>query len=126
MPRIRSCRIQNVNNSASSWLETRWFSRTGHRHREHACYRHQPGRYQECEALRAVFGTSDKTLINNTKSFIGHAMGAAGALELAGNLPSFADKMCHPTINVTDLDPECALPGWCSANRGRSNRQTTF
>jgi 3-oxoacyl-[acyl-carrier-protein] synthase II len=28
--------------------------------------------------------------INNTKSFIGHAMGAAGALELAGNLPSFA------------------------------------
>jgi 3-oxoacyl-[acyl-carrier-protein] synthase II len=69
------------------------------------------GDTQECEALRAVFGASDKTLINNTKSFIGHAMGAAGALELAGNLPSFADKMCHPTINVTDLDPECALPG---------------
>ena len=69
------------------------------------------GDAQECEALRAVFGGSDKTLINNTKSFIGHAMGAAGALELAGNLPAFADKICHPTINVTDLDPECALPG---------------
>jgi len=69
------------------------------------------GDTQECEALRAVFGTSDKTLINNTKSFIGHAMGAAGALELAGNLPAFADNLCHPTINVTDLDPECALPG---------------
>ena len=38
-------------------------------------------------------------------------MGAAGALELAGNLPSFDDLMVHPTINVDDLDPACALPG---------------
>ena len=36
-------------------------------------------------------------------------MGAAGVLELAGNLPSFADNLVHPTINVTDLDPECRL-----------------
>ena len=51
------------------------------------------------------------TFINNTKSFIGHAMGAAGALELAGNLPSFDDLTVHPTINVDNLDPQCALPG---------------
>jgi 3-oxoacyl-[acyl-carrier-protein] synthase II len=38
-------------------------------------------------------------------------MGAAGALELAGNLPSFQDGIVHPTINVENLDPECALPG---------------
>jgi 3-oxoacyl-[acyl-carrier-protein] synthase II len=37
-------------------------------------------------------------------------MGAAGALELAGNLPSFDDLTVHPTINVDDLDPACALP----------------
>ena len=37
-------------------------------------------------------------------------MGAAGVLELAGNLPAFEDNMVHPTINVTNLDPECALP----------------
>ena len=49
--------------------------------------------------------------INNTKSFIGHAMGAAGALELAGNLPSFNDLMVHPTINVDELDPQCDVPG---------------
>ena len=49
--------------------------------------------------------------MNNTKSFIGHAMGAAGALELAGNLPSFDDGVCHATINVDRLDPECELPG---------------
>jgi 3-oxoacyl-[acyl-carrier-protein] synthase II len=67
------------------------------------------GDAQECEALRKVFGGSDKTYFNNTKSFIGHAMGAAGALELAGNLPAFDDGLCHPTINVDQLDPECAL-----------------
>jgi 3-oxoacyl-[acyl-carrier-protein] synthase II len=50
-------------------------------------------------------------LVNNTKSFIGHAMGAAGALELAGNLPSFVDGLVHPTINVTSLDPACDLSG---------------
>jgi 3-oxoacyl-[acyl-carrier-protein] synthase II len=38
-------------------------------------------------------------------------MGAAGSLELAGNLPSLKDKVCHPTINVDTLDPQCALPG---------------
>src|SRR5262245_55423122 len=67
------------------------------------------GDAQECQALRRVFAESTKTYFNNTKSFIGHAMGAAGALELAGNLPAFGDGVCHATINVTDLDPECAL-----------------
>jgi len=69
------------------------------------------GDIQECTALRRVFGTSTNTLINNTKSFIGHAMGAAGSLELAGNMPAFEDRVCHHTINVEQLDPECELPG---------------
>lgn len=69
------------------------------------------GDIQECEAVRRVFGASEPTLINNTKSYIGHAMGAAGSLELAGNLPSFDDGVVHPTINVDELDPECAIPG---------------
>jgi 3-oxoacyl-[acyl-carrier-protein] synthase II len=37
-------------------------------------------------------------------------MGAAGALELAGNLPAFGDGVVHPTINLDSLDPECDLP----------------
>lgn len=68
------------------------------------------GDIQECKAIREVFGDCPTTYINNTKSYIGHCMGAAGALELAGNLPSFKDNIIHPTINVEDLDPECALP----------------
>jgi 3-oxoacyl-[acyl-carrier-protein] synthase II len=69
------------------------------------------GDVQECVALRQVFSNGAQPVVNNTKSFIGHAMGAAGALELAGNLPSFNDGVCHPTINVDRLDPECALDG---------------
>ena len=59
---------------------------------------------------REVFGACPKVAINNTKSFIGHAMGAAGALELFGNLPSFDDGIAHATINLRTVDPECDLP----------------
>ncbi|MDZ7618169.1 MAG: beta-ketoacyl-[acyl-carrier-protein] synthase family protein [Patescibacteria group bacterium] len=70
------------------------------------------GDVQEVAALRSVWsGGSGRTAMNNTKSFIGHAMGAAGVLELAGNLPAFQDGLCHPTINVDRLDPECELAG---------------
>ena len=69
------------------------------------------GDTQECKALRTVFGECTNTRINNTKSYIGHAMGAAGSLELAGNLASFGDNVVHPTINVDNLDPQCDLPG---------------
>lgn len=73
----------------------------------------QAGDAQECAAIRSVFGDRDDGAlrINNAKSLIGHAMGAAGALELAGNLPSFSDGFVHPTINVDQLDPACDLPG---------------
>lgn len=67
------------------------------------------GDVEECSAIREVFGQDSKVYVNNTKSIIGHAMGAAGVLELAGNLPSFDDNLVHPTINVDNLDPDCAL-----------------
>ncbi|MBN2069525.1 MAG: beta-ketoacyl-[acyl-carrier-protein] synthase family protein [Opitutales bacterium] len=67
------------------------------------------GDIQECKAVASVFVDCPHTYVNNTKGFIGHAMGAAGALELAGNLPSFEDNVIHPAINVNELDEECAL-----------------
>jgi 3-oxoacyl-[acyl-carrier-protein] synthase II len=68
------------------------------------------GDIEECRAIREVFGDRPTLAVNNTKSFIGHAMGAAGALELAGNLPAFQDGIAHATINLDQLDPECGLP----------------
>jgi len=70
----------------------------------------QQGDLQECLALAEVFKDADRTYTNNTKSYIGHTMGAAGALELAGNLPSFNDHAVHPTINLDNLDPRCSVP----------------
>lgn len=71
----------------------------------------QQGDVEECSALRETFADCPNTWINNTKSSIGHAMGAAGVLELAGNLPAFVDNLVHPTINLDQPDPACHLPG---------------
>lgn len=65
------------------------------------------GDIKECAAVLEVFGECKSTWVNNAKSFIGHTMGAAGALELAGNLVSFDDNVVHPTINLDEFDPEC-------------------
>lgn len=67
------------------------------------------GDVNEVAAIKELFGSHLGTSVNFTKGHIGHCMGAAGALELAGNLPSFEDGMVHAGINVEELDPECAL-----------------
>ena len=56
------------------------------------------GDIEECKAIRATFADCPNTCVNNTKSLIGHAMGAAGVLELAGNLPAFTDHLAHPKL----------------------------
>jgi 3-oxoacyl-[acyl-carrier-protein] synthase II len=65
------------------------------------------GDIQECVAVQKLFGESDNVHVNATKGFIGHAMGAAGALELAGNIPSFTDGYIHPCKKIENLDPLC-------------------
>ncbi len=70
----------------------------------------EQGDIEESKALWAVFEKCPDVAINNTKSFIGHAMGAAGALELLGNVPAFDDGKAHATINLDQPDPCCALP----------------
>ncbi len=84
------------------------------------------GDVEECRAIADVFGNSKSTYINNTKSLIGHAMGAAGVLELAGNLPSFTDGMVHPTINLDNLDPDCQLTNIVSQSPKQLDNITTI
>jgi 3-oxoacyl-[acyl-carrier-protein] synthase II len=67
------------------------------------------GDIQECKAVREIFDGHSEASINFTKGHIGHCMGAAGALELAGNLLSFEDNMVHPGLNLDEIDPDCAL-----------------
>ncbi len=63
----------------------------------------------ETKAVIEVFSNSDSSYINTSKGAIGHTMGAAGALELAGNLLAFEDGLVHPCMNIDNLDPECEM-----------------
>ena len=62
----------------------------------------------ESVALHTVFGEHVNTLaVHSTKSMIGHALGAAGALETIAALMAVEKNIIHPTINYDTPDPEC-------------------
>ena len=64
----------------------------------------------ETEALKSVFGNHAKQLaVSATKSMIGHALGAAGALEMVATVLSLRESVVTPTINYLGPDPECDL-----------------
>jgi 3-oxoacyl-[acyl-carrier-protein] synthase II len=64
----------------------------------------------ETKAIKAVFGEHAYHMaVSSTKSMIGHAMGAAGALEAIACILTIWNKVIPPTINYTTPDPECDL-----------------
>lgn len=50
----------------------------------------------------------DFPVIMSTKSMIGHALGAAGALESVASVLMLRDGFAHPSINCEDVHPEIA------------------
>jgi 3-oxoacyl-[acyl-carrier-protein] synthase II len=64
----------------------------------------------ETRAIKCVFGEySYKIPISSTKSMVGHAMGASGALEAIACILSIKNSIIPPTINYEYPDPECDL-----------------
>jgi nodulation protein E len=64
----------------------------------------------ETQALHRVFGEhAGKLAVSSTKSMVGHALGAAGALELAATLLAARDSVVPPTIGYLGADPACDL-----------------
>lgn len=64
----------------------------------------------ETKAIRRVFGShADALAVSSTKSMHGHALGAAGAVELIAALGAVRDGVVPPTANFVDPDPECDL-----------------
>ncbi|MCL2011433.1 MAG: beta-ketoacyl-ACP synthase II [Cystobacterineae bacterium] len=64
----------------------------------------------ETRAIRKVFGShADKLMISSTKSMLGHTLGAAGSIESIITGLTVSRGMVHPTINLTEPDPECDL-----------------
>jgi len=64
----------------------------------------------ETLALKAVLGTrAHEVPISSTKSMIGHLTVAAGAVEAVVTALTLAGQTIHPTINLTEKDPDCDL-----------------
>ena len=64
----------------------------------------------ETAALKRVFGEhASRLAISSTKSMHGHALGAAGAIELAATLKAIEHGIAPPTANYREADPECDL-----------------
>jgi nodulation protein E len=64
----------------------------------------------ETRALRQVFGAqAEKVAISSTKSMVGHALGAAGALELVATIMAVREGVAPPTIGYLGPDPDCDL-----------------
>jgi 3-oxoacyl-[acyl-carrier-protein] synthase II len=63
------------------------------------------GDVAETAATRAVFGRA--VPISSLKSYIGHTLGACGAIEAVMTVEMMRSGWFAPNLNLTDPDPEC-------------------
>jgi len=64
----------------------------------------------ETAAIKQVLGDRARHVaISASKSMFGHALGAAGALEMLATVLALTKDMAPPTINYLEPDPECDL-----------------
>ncbi len=77
----------------------------------------------ETRAIRQVFDAhAEHLVVSSTKSMHGHALGAAGALELVAVLGAMRDGVVAPTANFDCADPECDLDYVPNVARARNVR----
>jgi len=64
----------------------------------------------ETAAVHIRFGNhARRVVLSSTKSMIGHALGAAGALELIASVMALRQDIVPQTINYLGPDPACDL-----------------
>ena len=79
------------------------------------------GDVAECSALEKVFaGATDSLKVNSSKCMIGHALGAAGALEAIITVKSLQNQMIHATTNVFNQDERIHLDVCANKNTSHS------
>jgi 3-oxoacyl-[acyl-carrier-protein] synthase II len=66
----------------------------------------QHGDVAESLATRSVF--RDRVPVSSLKSYMGHTLGACGALEAWMSIEMMRADWFAPTINLSQVDPECA------------------
>jgi len=64
----------------------------------------------ETAALKKALGARATAIpVSSSKSMFGHALGAAGALEMMASVLAVREDFAPPTINYLGADPECDL-----------------
>ena len=64
----------------------------------------------ESAAIASLFKENvSKLKVSSTKSMVGHALGASGALEAIACVKAINENTAPPTINYENQDPECSL-----------------
>lgn len=64
----------------------------------------------ETLAIKRIFGEDAYSIpVSSSKSMLGHALGASGAIELIACVMTLMEQVIHPTINYETPDPECDL-----------------
>ncbi|MFP5520184.1 MAG: beta-ketoacyl-ACP synthase II [Bdellovibrionia bacterium] len=65
----------------------------------------------ETAAIKTLFGAHAKNglMVSSTKSMMGHALGAAGAIEAAFCVMALRDQKVPPTINLDNPSEDCDL-----------------
>ncbi len=68
------------------------------------------GDVAETQAIKTVLGEhAYRVPVSACKSMLGHAMGAAGAMEVLACALAIRDQILPPTLNLEHPDPECDL-----------------
>jgi 3-oxoacyl-[acyl-carrier-protein] synthase II len=65
----------------------------------------QQGDVAETLATREAFGRA--VPISSLKSYIGHTLGACGAIEAIAAIEMMNQDWYHPTLNLNNIDPDC-------------------
>ena len=79
----------------------------------------------ETKIIKEIFGEyAYRIPISANKSMVGHALGAAGAIELVASVLTLKNQFIPPTINYEFPDPECDLD--YVPNKGKKASVTTL
>jgi 3-oxoacyl-[acyl-carrier-protein] synthase II len=73
--------------------------------------------FVSCSSPRA-----DKLAVSATKSLVGHTLGAAGSLAGIVSALTLTSGQIHPTLNLDDPDPTCALAGLSAQPQTRKTK----
>ncbi len=99
-----------------AWRSMRWALENAHVNVEDIQYINAHGTSTQANdametlAIKRLFGEhAYNVAINSTKSMMGHALGASGAIEIVASVMSIVDGILHPTINYETPDPVCDL-----------------